>query len=152
MEMLILSNPNPNFFNSNHNNKKSNSSPSPQPQVSVMSTSKKMGLPLPLPLPLPLNILDSMPKRFLLTLPMSKRTPPLVDRNWLSYRLMNLSRGQLEQQACLKEPDLRRCVGHAHLHRHSSELTHRDLMRLIESFTMEEDDDDEDGELEDAVC
>lgn len=97
---------------------------------------------------IPAPILDSMPKRFLLTLPLGKRMPPLVDRNWMSYRLMTLSRGQLEQQAALKEPDLRRCVGHARLHRHSLELTHRDLMRLIESYAMDEDDEDYDSDEE----
>ena len=106
----------------------------PSFHMGIMST--KMAIPVP--------ILDTMPKRFLLTLPLSnKRMPPLVDRNWLSYRLMTLSRGQLELQASLKEPDLRRCVAHAHLHRHSTELTHRDLMRLIESFALEEDDSDD---------
>lgn len=59
---------------------------------------------------------------------------------------MALSRGHLEKQASLKEPDLRRCVGHARLHRHSLESAHRDLMRLIESFTMDDDEDDEDDE------
>lgn len=63
----------------------------------------------------------------------------------MSYRLMTMSRGQLERQAALKEPDLRRCVGHAGLHRRSMELAHRDLMRLIESFAMD-DEEEEDGD------
>ncbi|RAL08444.1 uncharacterized protein BO97DRAFT_202062 [Aspergillus homomorphus CBS 101889] len=80
----------------------------------------------------------------------TKPTPPLVrpqrrspfaTKSSLHLHLCLVSGEKYEQESSAKQPDLRRCIGHARIHDKSMELVKRDIQVHIRSMGSDSDDD-----------
>ncbi|KAE8155265.1 hypothetical protein BDV25DRAFT_167714 [Aspergillus avenaceus] len=74
------------------------------------------------------------------------RIPPIAHRSSspLPCRMAVLSRDKLHKETSAKNPDLRRCLGHQRLLRHSIEVAQEDMRKTMASFKLEDSDDEDD--------
>ncbi|GKZ25212.1 hypothetical protein AbraIFM66951_000554 [Aspergillus brasiliensis] len=82
--------------------------------------------------------------------PRTRRPSPL-ERTSLHLRLSLLSGEKYEQESSAKEPDLRRCLSHAHIHAKSMAMVKRDIRVHIRSMGMAMDDDSDEELLDHEI-
>ncbi|GLA53749.1 hypothetical protein AnigIFM63604_011050 [Aspergillus niger] len=82
--------------------------------------------------------------------PRTRRPSPL-ERTSLHLRLSLLSGEKYDQESSAKEPDLRRCLSHAHIHAKSMAMVKRDIRVHIRSMGMAMDDDSDEELLDHEV-
>ncbi|PYI01100.1 hypothetical protein BO78DRAFT_401557 [Aspergillus sclerotiicarbonarius CBS 121057] len=82
--------------------------------------------------------------------PRTRRPSPL-ERTSLHLRLSLLSGEKYEQESSAKEPDLRRCLSHAHIHTKSMAMVKRDIRVHIRSMGMAMDDDSDDETIDEEI-
>ncbi|RAH62488.1 hypothetical protein BO85DRAFT_456427 [Aspergillus piperis CBS 112811] len=82
--------------------------------------------------------------------PRTRRPSPL-ERTSLHLRLSLLSGEKYDQESSAKEPDLRRCLSHAHIHAKSMAMVKRDIRVHIRSMGMAMDDDGDEELLDHEV-
>ncbi|PWY96766.1 hypothetical protein BO94DRAFT_19466 [Aspergillus sclerotioniger CBS 115572] len=82
--------------------------------------------------------------------PRTRRPSPL-ERTSLHLRLSLLSGEKYEQESSAKEPDLRRCLSHAHIHAKSMAMVKRDIRVHIRSMGMPMDDDSDEETIDHEI-
>ncbi|PWY85081.1 hypothetical protein BO70DRAFT_269904, partial [Aspergillus heteromorphus CBS 117.55] len=82
--------------------------------------------------------------------PYPRRTSPL-GKTSLHLRLSLLAGEKLDQESSVKQPDLRRCLGHARIHAKSMALVKRDIRVHIRSMGMDMDDEDDEECCDDEI-
>ncbi|PYH43068.1 uncharacterized protein BP01DRAFT_375685 [Aspergillus saccharolyticus JOP 1030-1] len=70
-----------------------------------------------------------------------QRRSPFATKSSLHLHLCLVSGEKYEQESSAKQPDLRRCLGHARIHDKSMELVKRDIHVHIRSMGSDSDDD-----------
>ncbi|RAH69834.1 uncharacterized protein BO66DRAFT_438908 [Aspergillus aculeatinus CBS 121060] len=71
----------------------------------------------------------------------SQRRSPFATKSSLHLHLCLVSGEKYEHESSAKQPDLRRCLGHARVHEKSMELVKRDIQVHIRSMGSDSDDD-----------
>ncbi|OJJ50680.1 hypothetical protein ASPZODRAFT_126605 [Penicilliopsis zonata CBS 506.65] len=81
------------------------------------------------------------PVPFLKNVLLNKRWPPLAEKHSMPYRLTVLSRGKITHEARSADPDLRRCLGHLHIHRRSMEWADEDVRQRLSAIELDSEEE-----------
>ncbi|OJJ43200.1 hypothetical protein ASPZODRAFT_136396 [Penicilliopsis zonata CBS 506.65] len=76
--------------------------------------------------------------------PRPQRPSTLANKTSLHLRLTVLSSEKLDHESSAREPNLRRCLGHASIHEKSMQMVQQDIMHHLRSMAMGDGDDDAD--------